>query len=68
MGVYVGGEFGGLIYLDRSEEDGSLALAKAWTASDFDEALQVSTSLVCQPLFCRARVGCYGEHQQVHIV
>lgn len=41
MGVYVGGEFGGLIYLEKSEDDGSLALGKAWTASDFDEALEV---------------------------
>lgn len=41
-GVYVGGELGGLIHLARNAEDGSLTMTRGWSASEFDEALQVN--------------------------
>lgn len=44
-GVYVGGERGGLVHLSRNELDGSLTVVKAWAASDFDEAIQVDSTL-----------------------
>ena len=46
-GVYVGGERGGLLYFARNEEDGSLTLSHTWTASDFDEAIQVGHDNRC---------------------
>eukprot|EP00752_Nemacystus_decipiens_P016559 g14801.t1 len=48
-GVYVGGELGGLIHLARNAEDGSLTVTRAWSASDFDEALQSVEQIVVTP-------------------
>lgn len=54
-GVYVGGERGGLMYLTRDIEDGSLALSNTWAASDFDEAIEVKIPTITIKYLARLR-------------
>ncbi|CAN0089930.1 unnamed protein product [Ascophyllum nodosum] len=48
-GVYVGGERGGLVFLSRNQENGSLTWANAWPTSSFVEALQSVEQILISP-------------------